>query len=173
MSNQLADRIHAALNRELIKRSLVRYFKQKGFGENFNRNIYPPTVQDMAMMVPCLFNKIEVAPHVRDIDLQTGIVTLGWNIFVLGNKRIYLGESTHTSLNEVKASIAGPLNNQFRSSARSTTPKRIIEFITSVLSGSKSGDVSTRPQVIGTNAPIPLGMGDSSGFFRKSQRPVF
>lgn len=172
--SHLAERIHAALNRELIKRMLVQYFVQKGFEESFDQKIYPPTIQDLPQQVPQLASKIEIEPYVEDIDPRTGMVRLGWNLFILGTKRQYIGESTHTSLNEVQASVAGPLNNQPRNSLRNTTPRKIVEFIVKVLGDSKNGDVTAMPKLVSTaNQPLPISTNQQpSGYFRKHHRPV-
>lgn len=163
--------IHSALNRELIKRLLVRYFKQKGFSENFNKPIYPPQIQDITLQVPQLAPKLEITPYVIDLE-PTGEAKLGWNLFVLGTQRMFLGESRHTNLSEIQASIAGPLSST-RHSITDATPKRIINFITAILSKSKNGDISTTPQATAMRMPLPMGTGEHSGYFRQSQRPVF
>ena len=142
----MMDRIHTALNQELIKRLMVRYFTQKGFKETFNRKIYPPTLQDLPVQIPQLAGKIEIQPYVEDIDPNTGVVKLGWNLFVLGVNRIFIGESTHTNLNEVRSGVAGPLQNARQGIA--TTPKKITEFIIKILGSSKNGDISSMPQTM-------------------------
>lgn len=168
----LQDRLRQALNRELIKRLLTRYFSQKGFEENFDRRVHPPLLQDLPFQIPQLYGKIEIQPYVEDIDPNTGIVRLGWNLFVLGTQRISLGYSTHTNLNEVRTAIAGPLAALDRGSH--ATPRRIINFITEVLSRSKHGDITCVPKTVTSRVSnvLPLGTGEMSGFFR-TNRPVF
>lgn len=169
----MMERIHAALNRELIQRLLVRYFTQKGFGEDFNQRVYPPMLQDLIAQVPQLMNKVEIVPYPMELDPMTGVVQLGWNMFVLGNNRMFLGESTHANLNEVRTSIAGPMGAG-RRTAQDATPKRIVKFITKVLGSSKSGDISNIPKSVSMKAPLAIGAtGEHSGYFRHSQRPVF
>ena len=165
------ERIHSALNKELIKRLLVQYFTQKGFIENFDTRLYPPMIQDLPIQIPQLASKVEVQPNVMNIDPQTGVVQLGWNLFVLGTERLTLGESSHTNLNEVQSAIAGPLNGTQKMS--STTPKRIINFIIEVLGNSKDGDISSIPANTTNRSPLGLGTGENSGYYRHSQRPVF
>ena len=169
MSNLLTQ-MHTALNKEYIKRLLTQYFTQKGYNENFDKKIYPPNIQDLPQQIPQLQNKIEIIPHVTDIDPQTGIVKIGWNLFLLGTKRIYLGESTHTNLAEIKNNIMGPLNNQ--TGTTHTTPKKIIEFITKTLTNSKNGNITDTPLTL-PKQQLNLGTGDQSGYYRHSQRPVF
>lgn len=165
----LSDKVYTALNQELIRRLLIRYFTQKGFKENFTKRIYPPLIQDITVQVPHLNGKVEVQPYVEDINPESGVVRLGWNLFVLGQKRLYLGESIHTSLAEVQNAVFGPPpNTRFINYA---TPKRIVNFIVRILGNSKNGDVSTRPDHVYT-AALPLGTGEHSGYFR-TQRPIF
>lgn len=173
MTNEyLQTRIRAALNQELIRRLLIRYFTQKGFDENFDRKIYPPQLQDLPLQIPQLMGKIEIQPYVEDIDPNTGVIRLGWNMFVLGTRRMCLGESTHTNLSEVRTAIMGPLSAlNHRTHA---TPRRIIEFIVKVLGQSENGDIASLPKNMMTRpGMLPLGTGELSGYFRTSHRPVF
>ena len=169
----LQERIHAALSEELVRRLLIKYFKTKGFEESFDKKIYPPALQDFVAQVPQLFGKLEVVPSVEDIDPNTGVVRLNWNLFVLGNHRMWLGQSAHTSLAEVRTAVGGPLASTTRMTH--ATPKRIVEFIVKVLGKSKSGDISTTPRTIMSRdiSATPFATGDSSGYFRTSHRPVF
>jgi hypothetical protein len=169
----LTARIHTALNKELIKRLLVRYFSNKGFSENFNKKIYPPILQDILVHVPQLAGKIEVAPFVEEVDPNTGIVKLGWNLFVLGHKRIYIGESVHSNLIEVRMSIGGPLEGTSYKIG-TATPKRIINFICSVLSKNKDGDITSIPKNVLLRTPSAMmANNDPGGFFRTNRRPVW
>jgi hypothetical protein len=175
MANEyLQERLRTALNQELIRRLMIRYFVQKGFTEagSFNKKIYPPTLQDLGMQIPQLIGKVEVDTAVEDIDPRTGITKLCWNLFVLGNQRMFLGFSTHTNLSEVRTAIQGPLSAIHRGSF--ATPKRIVNFITQILGKSENGDIASMPKNI-TIRPgmLPLGTGEVSGYFRTSHRPVF
>lgn len=140
---ELADRIRHVLNSELIRRLLIKYFTEKGFS-NFNSPIYPPILQDMSVRIPELTNKVEMIPHVREINPATGQVTIGWNLFVLGTNRIDLGESTHNNLAELQRAIYG---QQYGStSLNDKSPADVIDFITKVLSHSQSGIIT--PQIV-------------------------
>lgn len=174
MANEyFQDRLRAALNKELIRRLLIRYFNQKGFGENFNKKVYPPQLQDISVQIPQLVGKIEVQPYVEDIDPNTGVVKLGWNLFALGAKRMCLGFSTHTNLSEVRTAIMGPLAAMDRGSY--ATPKRIIGFLTKVLGSSQKGDIASIPKTITLRPGMttPLATGEMSGYFKTTHRPVF
>jgi len=166
---RLAERVYVALNQELLRRQLIRYFVQKGFKESFNRKLYPPQLQDMTMHVPILDGKVEVTPFVEDIDPNSGVVTLGWNLFVLGNKRMYLGESTHTSLVEITNFGIG----QAPPEADHTTPRRVMNFVIKILSEDKRGVLRRQKNQRGNRAPMPgFGMGDVTGHFFSKQKFV-
>ncbi len=173
-NNELARQIHAAFNRELIRRNLIKYFMTKGFTESFNKKIYPPMIQDLIVQVPPLGGKVEIVPWVEEIDPITGVVKLGWNLFVLGNRRMYLGESIHTNLTEVRVAVTGPLNNNIPDGTTNITPNKIINFVVNILGESRSGDITKTPKnIVPRNYAMPLGAGGSIGFFRGSQRPAY
>ena len=137
----LATKVHCALNKELTRRMLIKYFYDKGFKEDMSGRIYPPALQDLPSAIPQLVGKIEVQPHVEDVNPLTGIVTLGWNVFVLGNRRMYLGESSHSNLQEVQTTIYGPVRAEGIRSIQYRTPKQIVSFIVDTLASSKAGDL--------------------------------
>jgi hypothetical protein len=168
----LSDRIHAALNKELMKRLLVKYFTQKGFSENFDKRINPQLLQDMVLQIPQFAGRVEVTPYVEEINPNNGVVTLGWNLFILGTSRMYLGESTVTSLSEVRSPIAG-INNNMGRFKNYATPSRIIHFITEILSKDKYGDITSRVISTKNGALPPLSVGDSTGFFQTKHRQVY
>ena len=172
ISDTMTEKIYFALNKEYMRRLLTKYFWDKGFKENMDARIYPPALQDLAMAIPQLVGKLEIEPQVNDVDPTTGIIKLSWNLFVLGNKRMFLGESTHSDLNEIK----GPLYNIDIKSGIGTmkyvTPRRIINFIVELLGEHKQGDLTQMPKniVLSPMVPYSRGIGDTSGFYRK--RPV-
>ena len=172
-SDILTSKIHQTLNKELTKRLLIRYFCNKGFSENFNKKIYPPILQDILVHVPQLVGKIEVAPFVEDVDPNTGVVRLGWNLFVLGHRRIYIGESIHSNLTEVRMGVGGPLEGTSYKIG-TATPKRIVNFICNVLGKNKDGDITSIPKNILMRTPsIMMANNDPGGFFRTQRRPVW
>lgn len=175
MANEaLTERLRAALNEELIRRLMIRYFNMKGYTEpgSFDKKIYPPTLQDLAVQIPQLIGKVEVDTAVEDIDPRTGITKLCWQLFVLGNQRMFLGFSTHTNLSEVRTAIQGPLSAVHRGTF--ATPKRIVNFVVKVLGASENGDIASMPKNISIRpGMMPLGTGEMSGYFRTSHRPVF
>ena len=144
------DKIKHTANNEVVRRLLIRYFIDKGFSESFDKQLYPSIVQDLPMVVLPLANKIEVVPHAVEIDPNQGKAVLGWNLFVLGNQRMYLGETHHNNLSELARQIHSgmitiPEGLQSATARRQTTPKRVITFITRVLGDSRSGYADLLP----------------------------
>jgi hypothetical protein len=168
MRSTLIDRIRQGLNREFVLRSLIRYFFEKGFGESFDAHIYPPSIQDIGTKVPHFEDVIEVVPHVDGIYAGQGIVRLGWNLFVLGTRRMYLGKTTHKNLTELKhASV--PAGQVLESTA---TPRAIVKFVLSAISDDKAfvQPVSTGIPAVPSSRPR-IGPTWSGGYYEK-RRPV-
>lgn len=147
------DQIKHLANTEVVRRLLVKYFIDKGFTESFDRQMYPALMQDLPMVIPALSNKLEIVPHAREIDQALGRATIGWNLFALGNQRMYLGETFHNSLTDLARQIRSGLikvpEQGFNSAKRQTTPRRVISFVSRVLGDHEAGYVdlspSTRP----------------------------
>jgi hypothetical protein len=137
------DHIKHVLNTEAVRRLLVSYFMSKGFQESFDRQLYPAIVQDLPLALPILSNKLEIVPHAKEIDTAMGRGVLGWNLFCLGNQRMYLGETYHNSLQDLARQIrTGMVAISENGVARhQTTPRRIITFITRVLGDHEAGYV--------------------------------
>ena len=133
----LARRIKMKLQKELMKRKLVEYFAVKGH-DNFGTPLYPPSVYDLPVRVPELFNRVEIVPCVDDIDTGMGTVTLSWKMFVLGTNLIELGKSTHIGESDVLRAVMGEPNVDLPAE-RVTSPKAVINFILKILSNSKTG----------------------------------
>ena len=166
----LATQVHCALNKELTRRMLTKYFYDKGFKEDMGGRIYPPALQDLSVAIPQLVGKIEIQPHVEDVNPLTGIVTLGWNMFVLGNKRMYLGESSHSNLQEVQTTIYGPVRSEGVRSIEYRTPKQVVSFIVETLATTKAGDLGrVDPRSKTMVVPSNLGViNNQGGYFKKN-----
>jgi hypothetical protein len=156
--SSLIDKLRSIISQEYVRRSLIKYFSDKGY-TNFTVSVYPPSVQDIGTVIPELANKVEVVPFVREFNPATGKAIIGWNLFVLGNNRMDLGESKHSSVFELQHVIktSGYGGKQ--------TPKDIIEFILNVLSTSKFGIINTENEIGNVMPNVPLGKPSSSGQF--------
>jgi len=149
MESRHLDQIRHATNTDIIRRLLIKYFIDKGYDGSFDRQVYPANIQDLTQVIPILSNKIEIIPHAVDIDTSLGRAVLGWNMFLLGGHRMFLGETYHNSLHDLAREIR---NNSMTSlevregqSVRTTTPRKIITFITRVLGDNKAGYIDLTP----------------------------
>lgn len=158
MDSTTIDKLKHITNTEVIRRLLVKYFIDKGFTESFDRQLYPSMIQDLPYVIPVLTNKLEVVPHAEDVDPTIGKARLGWNLFVLGNQRMYLGETYHNNLRDLARQIYTgnilPPNTESLSARRQTTPRRIVTFITRVLGDHDAGYIDLAPS---TNPPMQPG----------------
>lgn len=158
---------------------LIRYFVDKGFNESFDRVMYPGLVQDLGLACPVLATKIEVVPHCVEIDPIGQRAVLGWNLFVLGSQRMYLGETHHRDLSELARQIQQGQIAPTQGGAivptegvphgvarRQVTPRQVITFLTRVLGRHESGYVDLTPPKQGSVASMAYGSGASrSGMF--------
>lgn len=145
MDSYVVDNLKHLSNTEVVRRLLIKYFIDKGFGESFDRHMYPGLLQDLTAIIPVLGSKVEVEPYVEELDTTLGRATLAWNLFVLGNKRMYLGETFHNNLHnlatQIKTGTIQP-DEGIVNTKRQTTPRRVINFITKVLGDSEAGYVN-------------------------------
>lgn len=153
------DRIKHVTNTDVIRRLLIKYFVDKGFGASFDRQLYPAIVQDLPYVIPMLSTKIEIVPYSKEIDTALSRAILGWNLFVLGNNRMYLGDTFHNNLHDLARQIkAGSIRTPegvgtFATARRQTTPRKVILFITRVLSDHEAGYADLNPTSSPQRAP--------------------
>ncbi len=145
------DRIKHVANTEVVRRLMIKYFIDKGFGESktFDCQMYPALIQDLPMVIPVLGNKLEIVPFANEIDTSQGRAVLGWNLFVLGNQRMYLGETYHNSLQDlarqIRTGVIRVPEAGFHTARRQTTPRRVVSFVTRILSTHDQGYVDLNP----------------------------
>lgn len=173
MNDLQRARIRHGANTEVVRRQLIKYFSDRGFHESFDKAVNPVLIQDLPFVNAGLDTKIEIEPHALEIDPTTSRAVLGWNMFVLGNQRIFLGETYHQNLLELARQIkTGQIMPEaIVSTRRCTTPRRIITFIERIIKDHASGyvDLSERSRPMATNprAFRPLGnTGQGSNFSR-------
>jgi hypothetical protein len=148
MRPETTKKIKHALNTDVIRRLLIFYFTEKGYGNSFDRFIYPPHLIDLPTLISPLHNKIEITPSIEEIDPIDGKATIRWNMFILGSHRMDLGTTSHNDLallaKQIKSGFTmGP--EDIATSISRVTPKRTIAFICRVLSNSESGYTDLRP----------------------------
>lgn len=143
LNNRDIDKLRRILNMERVRTALLEYFIRKGYGKRLDGRVNPLHLQDLTEEIEALATKIDIEPHALEINPMTSSGSLGWNMFVLGNQRIYLGETLHTNLNQLASQIIeGKItSNELVTTRNETTPRRIISFITRVLDSCDSGFV--------------------------------
>ncbi len=166
----LVERLRYALNSEYIRRNLIKYFVEKGYGETFKRTIYPPILQDITIKMPELASKVEIQPFVKETHPATGQVTIGWNLFIFGQNRMELGDSTHNNQADLARASYGPTPASMSTNMK--TPQEIIDHIVKVMKADKMGMVKSAPQ-----SPLPepprsvnrpkLGPSNSGAYYEK------
>lgn len=168
MEDYIIEKIEANLEKEVLIRSLAEYFINKGF-KSLDIRVYPPALQDLVSAVPILDGKIEVVPTIEELDPRTSYCKLRWDLFVLGNNRLMLGFSEHTNLQELATNWgAGMVMTEDKVSSNESTAKRIIGFISRILSASRAG--RTKPaHLTTTTGPLsPLAIAGMT-FYRRGQ----
>jgi len=153
------DKIKHLTNTEIVRRLLIKYFIDKGFDDSFDKQMYPAIIQDLPYVIPIIANKIEIVPHAKEIDASLGRAVLGWNLFVLGSSRMYLGDTYHNSLRDLARQIKmGAIRvpegiGTYATARRQTTPKKVIVFITRVLGDHEAGYVDLNPTTMPYRSP--------------------
>jgi len=148
MDQGFIDKFRYALNTDVARRLLIKYFVSKGF-DNFDRLLYPPFIQDLPQTIPEFADKLEVVPYCHNIDPMADSAILGWNLFVMGTQRQFLGETHHVGLNQLAMQLQqGSVIAENQLATRQTTPKKIVHFITTVLAKHRGGYINLAPKVI-------------------------
>lgn len=139
------DSIKHNLNTDVVRKLLVKYFITKGFDKSFDLLMYPSMIQDLPEAIPILASKIEVVPYAVNVDPMQCKATLGWNLFVLGTYRMFLGETTHNDLpslaRQINMGIIPVPQDGLRFARKQTTPRRVVNFIVRVLGSHVAGYV--------------------------------
>lgn len=174
MDSRDIDRIQKALNIDTVRRLLIEYFVKKGYSESFDKLIYPPSIQDITLCIPHLSTKLEIVPHALSIDpITMKQAKLGWNLFVLGSQRMFLGETQHYDLANLARQFASGqmmLDGSEHVASFQTTPRKVINFIVSVLRNSRNGyiDFKAPIQPMGSVLSGPASAGLQGQTFKTS-----
>lgn len=139
MNSNTVDKIRDSLNLKVVESLLRKYFSLKGINED--RQVNPASIQDMQHSIPELGDKIEIEPHAVELDIQGNSATVGWNLFVLGNQRIYLGETYHNDIGNLTKQLRMGRVDDAKDARKTRTTNQIISFILSRLENSKGGYV--------------------------------
>lgn len=174
MDAYATQQLKQALNTEVIRRMLIKYFLSRGFTESFDRLMYPATIQDLQFTIPELITKLEVIPHALLIDPMTDSAKIGWNLFILGGQRMYLGETYHSGLSQLAQMLmSGQVISEHSNATHQTTPRRVIHFITTTLRRVEAGYVDLTPKIMPAMVNmfgnrVSNNMGMANQFFSRS-----
>lgn len=150
MNTQTLDRIRHALSEDFVRKLLIKFFVEAGYQDSFDRLLYPPVAEGIALKVPQLMTKVEIEPYAIEVDPMTNTATLGWNLYVLGSHRMFLGETKHGDLKRMAQELRQGQQIVSGTAIRQVTPRRVVNFISHVLGRSENGyiDPDIVPQPI-------------------------
>lgn len=101
MDPKLLNNIRNILGISSIRKQLSEYLISKNIDSN--TLIYPPLIQDIGS-VSEISGRVELVPFMEELDPMSGFIKVGWNLFVLGTNRKFLGYTVHESLEDLKRS---------------------------------------------------------------------
>jgi hypothetical protein len=134
------DDLKRAANIYKTRKFLLDYFIRKFGKENINRVMNPSEIMDLTNQIPQLASRVEVVPNAIDMRLQQDSISIEWNLFVFGNKRMYLGKTNHLNIaNTIYSIKSGNQCQSLNGVEYGVTPKRVIQFIIRVFEKSKDG----------------------------------
>lgn len=154
MNPDLMNNLRLIIRRQMVKKQLGDYFSDKSISES--SGIYPPVMTDLPVVVPRLYNKVEIRPYIESIEPGTEIVKMGWNLFVLGIDRKFLGYTIHESIDKLHEPVTN--DTGIDTSVRYGTPKEVIDFIIESLEKHRDdlladGSATARPNVYSSKIP--------------------
>lgn len=152
MDSIIKTEVLKILQKEFVRRNLIRYFEEKGY-DNFLIKPYPPTLLDMTD--DRFLDILEVKYFLEDVNMKQNTVKLGWNMFLLGNKRIFLGYTIHRNLSEIDSSR----NDVKKYHDGPITIKAIVESVVEILGKSKKlKEIYNSSQGYGDATKLPMAM---------------
>lgn len=120
-----------SLQKEFVRRNIIKYFEMKGY-DNFLVKPYPPSIIDIADSTGILDGLIEIKYYLEDINMNNNILKIGWNLFVLGSQRAFLGYTTHKNFSEIENGISNVKNEP----NCPISIKELVEWIVEVIGSS-------------------------------------
>lgn len=146
MDPKLLNNIRNILGISSIRKQLSEYLTSKDI--NPNTLVYPPLIQDIGS-VPEISDRIELVPFMEELDPMSGFIKVGWNLFVLGTNRKFLGYTVHESLEDLKRSE--PSKQSREHSLCYASGNEVLNFIIKTLQKYNKNHISLGP--IKTEAP--------------------
>ena len=163
----LQKRLEHRLGKEITTKALKEYMAQHGYG-NGNLLVFPPSINDIGLQ-PDTFKKVELVPFPKDTDPTSNGVVVGWNLFVLGTNRLYLGSTIHGSMAELKGGVGNEVGANLEKTAA-----EIVDFIVNILDDNEDGfkrfpmDGSMSQPGVPLNKPR-IGPSASGGYYERNR----
>jgi hypothetical protein len=158
MNSRLLRDIRQAVAREAARRALKVYFEGKGF-ENPDALVMPSQIADISNGVPEFGDRLEVCAYNERYDPFTSVLKAGWNLYVNGSNRMFLGHTVH---NRVPDLVSGTIPEHADLAEPEHTVKEICSFIMKVLTRSEDG-FDRLPPNTRMSMPNPMGMRSMTG----------
>lgn len=164
MDPKLLNNIRNILGISSIRKQLSEYLISKNIDSN--TLIYPPLIQDIGS-VSEISGRVELVPFMEELDPMSGFIKVGWNLFVLGTNRKFLGYTVHESLEDLKRSE--PSKQSKEHSLCYVSGGEILDFIIKTLQKYNENHISLGP--IKTEAPQTYGskMPVSNSYYEKNK----
>lgn len=158
MNSKLLKDIQQVVAKEAAKKALQLYFENKGF-KNPDALVIPSQISDISLGVPEFGNRLEVVGYNEQYDPFTGVAKVGWNLYVNGSNRMYLGETVHNSVSDL---ISGNTPQHADLATPEHTVNEICSFIMKTFNASKDGFERLPPNTR-IMSPNPMGLRTMTG----------
>ena len=169
LNTSLVSKVRRILLNHAVRSTLEDYFEAVDI--SLDSPIYPPVLRDLQASVPLISGVVEVKPHVVELNPLTEGVRVGWNLFVLGMFRLYLGTSIHESMEHLGNRSSN--SDDLSTSERYTTPKKLINFIIDILNEHGQNTCASQmvanfkqPQIAAPKSP------PSGAYYEKSNQAI-
>ena len=130
----LIGKVENALKAEIARKSLLKYLFDKGI-TNIHMKINPIDIQDINIECAPLADKVEIKPHVADINPENDSATIEWDLFVLAVNRMNLGQTDHCDIINLARELDGTaiVNDTLIGSRNQITAKAFVDFVSAIL----------------------------------------
>jgi len=152
MDPKLINNIRHILDISNIKNQINEFIKTNEIATE--SLLYPPSLSNLLV----ISDKIELVPFMEELDPSGGNFRAGWNLFVFGTNRKFLGYTTHQTIDELQQSE--PSEYSMQNSLCETTWGEVIDFIVETMQKYEDGPTSLSdagpdaPQAYAAKMPI-------------------